>query len=279
MTLAELTAWLKQELGQAECMALLSHYLNISTETTYSQPDLPIEKDARYYALLEAVSRRVEKKIPLQYILGKAWFYAEEFIVTPDVLIPRPETELLVEEVLATFPDSPLDILDLATGSGCMAITLKKHRPLWRVTATDSSRAALAIAQQNADLHQTEIRFLHGHWFDPLANEAFDGIVCNPPYIDSADRTTLTPEVLSEPHQALFPPDSPQDLYRYLFNRLQFYLKPDSKAWFELGEGQSTWIKPLAESLGYRIYCIQDYQHIDRIAVLSKMLQYSPIGY
>jgi release factor glutamine methyltransferase len=125
---------------------------------------------------------------PLAYIEGRKEFWSLDLTVTPDVLVPRPETELLVELALRLLPDGPQRIVDLGTGSGAIALALAHERPQWAITAVDASAAALAIARGNAArLGLGRVRFLEGNWCEPLGAERFDAIVSNPPYVAAAD--------------------------------------------------------------------------------------------
>ena len=168
--------------------------------TRAQEPLLP-EHEERLQALL---IRRARGE-PVAYLTGKREFWSMELTVTPDVLIPRPETELLVEQALARIPeDAELTIADLGTGSGAVALAIAKERPRCRVIATDASEAALAIAQANAiRLAITNIEFRHGEWLDPLADEVLDMIVSNPPYIAEQDPHLTQGDVRFEPRSAL----------------------------------------------------------------------------
>jgi release factor glutamine methyltransferase len=134
-------------------------------------------------AFLESVERR-RRGEPIAYILGRKEFYSLELEVDPAVLIPRPETELLVDLALGRRPSS---VLDLGTGSGAIALALKKHLPSATVVAVEASAAALAVARRNALRHDLEVQFRHGRWFEPVAGERFDLIVSNPPYVAEGD--------------------------------------------------------------------------------------------
>jgi release factor glutamine methyltransferase len=149
------------------------------------------------------LTRRLEG-VPIAYLLGSREFYGRPFAVSPDVLIPRPDTELLVELALERIPpDRSVDVLDLGTGSGCIAITLALERPLARVTAVDRSSAALAIAQRNAEILDARVEFLTSDWFERLDGKRFDLIVSNPPYIAESDPHLNDGDVRFEPRNAL----------------------------------------------------------------------------
>lgn len=161
---------------------------------------LPAERAAAFDALL---ARRLAGE-PVAYLTGRREFFGRPFIVTPDVLIPRPDTELLIELALARLPtDRPVTVLDLGTGSGCIAITLALERPRARVTAVDRSVAALAIARRNAALLDARVEFLTSDWFAALGGRRFDLIVGNPPYVAADDPHLASGDVRFEPSTAL----------------------------------------------------------------------------
>jgi len=172
-------------------------------------------EEARGY--LELIERRLSGE-PIQYILGEQEFYGLRFRVTRDVLIPRPETEHLVEKAIALAARYAAPrIVDVGTGSGAIAVTLAHELPRATVTAIDLSAPALAIAQENARRNEVDVRFLRGDLLAPVAEAGFDIVVSNPPYVASGDRTTLAVEVREyEPALALFAGDDGLDVYRRL---------------------------------------------------------------
>lgn len=165
----------------------------------------------------ETVSRVMADE-PLQYVLGTARFYGMDFKVTPAVLIPRPETETLVDDIVDRYGHtSDMRVLDLGSGSGCIAIALARNLPFSRVEAVDISDAALAVARENADRLRAKVTFLHDDMLTLRPQPAsFDIIVSNPPYICESERSAMLPNVVDhEPHSALFVPDSdPLRFYR-----------------------------------------------------------------
>lgn len=169
---------------------------------------------------LNALVERLLGGEPLQYVTGVAWFYKMRFAVDPSVLIPRPETEELVEWVLDEFDDERRSVLDIGTGSGCIAVALKRMRPDWRATAWDVSSDALATASLNATSNSTDVLFEQRDVAEEAARsdgnaEQFDVVVSNPPYIARGEAHELDENVLAhEPHLALFaPPDDPLFFY------------------------------------------------------------------
>ncbi len=163
--------------------------------------DLDLASDAQI-AAFDALAARRRMGEPVAYILGHREFYGRDFSVTPAVLIPRPDTELLVELALARAPHSGR-VIDLGTGSGCIPITLKLERPDLKLAALDVSTAALAIATQNAAQLNADVRFLASDWLAAVAGEQFELIVSNPPYIDAADIHLAQGDLRFEPSGAL----------------------------------------------------------------------------
>ena len=205
-------------------------------------------QSAEFEALL--VRRLVGE--PIAYLVGTREFYGRPFRVTPDVLIPRPDTELLVERALACLPlDQAMDVLDLGTGSGCIAITLALERPLARVTAVDRSSAALAIAQHNAGILNARVEFLTSHWFDALAGRRFDLIVSNPPYIAVADPHLARGDLRHEPLSALASGQEGLDDLRQLIRQASTYLKPGGSVLLEHGHDQSVAVLSLLRDAGF----------------------------
>jgi len=189
---------------------------------------------------------------PVAYLLGTREFYGRPFLVSPDVLIPRPDTELLIELALARLPpDQAMEVLDLGTGSGCIAVTLALERPLARVTAVDRSPAALAIAQRNADILNARVELLTSDWFAALADRRFDLIVSNPPYIAVSDPHLARGDVRFEPLSALAAGhDGLADL-RLLTAAACAHLKPGGTLLLEHGYDQSEGVKALLRESGF----------------------------
>jgi release factor glutamine methyltransferase len=181
---------------------LLAHALSKSRTHLKTHPEhSPSAEQARHYA--ELLERRAAGE-PIAYILGYRDFWTLTLAVNPSVLVPRPETELLVERALALGPNGPARIADLGTGSGAIALALASERPQWAVTATDVSEDALRTAQANAvALNLGRVEFLAGRWFAPLAGRRFDLIASNPPYVSEGDAALLDATLQHEPQIAL----------------------------------------------------------------------------
>jgi len=176
-----------EQLGdRVDAELLLLHALGKARSWLFAHGDDPMPADAGV-VFDRAVATRLQG-VPIAYITGRQGFWTLDLEVTPDTLIPRPETELLVEAALACAPgDAPLRIVDLGTGSGAIALALARERPHAYVVAVDASATALNVAQRNARSHGQSVSFVHGHWLDAVAGERFDLIVSNPPYIQAGD--------------------------------------------------------------------------------------------
>lgn len=187
----EAQALMRQALGGVARAWLLAH----ATDA------VPGDRQAAFRTLL---ARRLGGE-PVAYILGRREFYGLDFVVTPDVLIPRPDTETLVEAALRRIPQSrPWRVLDLGAGSGALAVALARHRPQATVTAVDRSAAALAVARRNAEaLAAANVRLLQSDWFAALGGQVFEVIVSNPPYIAAADPHLRQGDLRFEPADAL----------------------------------------------------------------------------
>lgn len=199
------------------------------------------EPPAAFEAAYEAVITRRLAREPVAYIVGRQEFWGRDFAVRPGVLIPRPETELIIEETLAwaRARSAPLRVVDIGTGSGCLAITLALELPHALVSATDISQDALIIARENADRLQARVRFHHGSMLADV-NAPVDAIVSNPPYITRADYDTLQPEVRHyEPASALLAGEDGLDGVRLVAATAAAALSDDGVLVMEIGFGQA----------------------------------------
>lgn len=204
----------------------------------------------RYQALLK---RRFAGE-PVAYILGKREFYGLEFKVTPAVLIPRPETELLVDLALARIPqDASCRVLDLGTGSGAVAVAIASHRPQAKITAVDRSPEALDVARENVKKLETEnVRLLQSDWFDALAGEKFDLIVSNPPYVAAADPHLQQGDLRFEPAAALASGTDGLDAIRKIVAGAPVHLESGGWLLFEHGYDQGERCRELMAQGGFR---------------------------
>lgn len=198
--------------------------------------------------LLEKIFMDLSQHLSPQYLTGRAYFRDLQLSVDQRVLIPRPETEELVDLILAENPDTPLSVLDIGTGSGAIAISLKKERPAWQLTASDISSDALSLAQDNASHYQLDITFIVSDVFSQLSG-TFDMIVSNPPYIAYEDKDEVGLNVYqSEPHLALFAAEDGYAIYRRIIEEASNYLSEKGKLYFEIGYKQGEGIKALVNT-------------------------------
>ena len=199
-----------------------------------------------------AMAERRRQGEPIAYILGEREFYGLDFGVAPAVLIPRPETELLVELALARMPaNAAARVLDLGTGSGAIAVTLAKQRQQARLTAVDVDYAALSVARANAKRHGVGVRFFCGDWFGALAGERFDLIVSNPPYVAAGDPHLALGDVRFEPRRALAGGADGLDCIRAISAQAQAHLMPGAWLLFEHGYDQAEACRALLWEQGY----------------------------
>ena len=202
---------------------------------------------------LASIITRLKQHEPLQYILGKARFHGHSFAVTPATLIPRPETEQLVDMIVDENPGSDLAVLDIGTGSGCIAISLARALKFAQVTATDVSPDALAVAQHNATALKTRVRFLEQDILTCSApSQAWDIIVSNPPYITEQEKATMERNVLDyEPHSALFVPnDDPMLFYRPIAAYASRSLKNGGRLYLEINRAMAQQVSDILRQAG-----------------------------
>jgi release factor glutamine methyltransferase len=222
---------------------LLAAATGFSEASLIASPErtLPPAAEAQF---LEFVKRRNSGE-PVAYILGRKEFYGLELAVNPAVLIPRPETELLVDLALERKPAS---IVDIGTGSGAIALALKRHLPAARVVATDASAAALEVARRNAVRYGLDVELRHGRWFEPLAGERFEAIISNPPYVVVGDPHLAA--LPYEPRLALLGGTDGLDGFRVLAREALAHLLPGGWLLVEHGEGQHEAVRALLEAAG-----------------------------
>ena len=225
---------------------------------------------AHQAAAIQALIARREQGEPVAHLLGEKEFYGRLFQVTPDVLIPRPETELLVEAALARLPkEQPLHILDLGTGSGCVAITLALERPLARVVAVDRAPAALAIARNNARrLGAANVEFIRSDWYAELGVKKFDMIVSNPPYIAAGDPHLHRGDLRFEPNSALAAGTVGLDAIRAILSGAAAHLEPGGWLLLEHGFDQGVQVAALLARHGFgHIRTLRDLAGLERISL------------
>ncbi len=251
---------------------LLSFVLNKKRLDLYVLFERPLTKQE--LSVLRPLVQRRAKQEPLQYITGSAEFYHTEIKVKPGVLIPRMETEQLVDILLTNHPDGTLSVLDIGTGSGCIPIALKKQRPEWQIYATDISEEALKIAESNASLNDADIHFIRDNLFDsqlPDSNSAFDVIVSNPPYILFEEKEHLDEEVKNfEPDQALFC-DSIEKMYSAIESLAQVLLPESGSVYLELHERHAEEISGIFKSSNWNAEIKKDYDNKPRFLIGKKL--------
>ena len=273
MTIAEAISQSPVSVHRRDAELLLAHVLAQPRTWVLAHPEAPLT-DTEQASFLTLIQRRVEGT-PLQYLLGLQEFYGLELRVTPDALIPRPETELLVEAVIAWSRKrlKPMNMLDIGTGTGAIALALAANEPMLEVLATDISPSALQLARDNAlrlGLND-RVRFLESDLFSSLEpGLLFDAIVSNPPYIPAGDATTMQREVVEhEPHLALFAGPDGLAIYRRLIPLAWESLRMEGLLALEFGYGQADAMRDLL--YGWRnVRILNDYAGIPRIALANR---------
>ena len=255
------------QLDPVDARALLRHALSVDAAylITHST-QLLSDTQSEFFAALTARRGAGE---PVAYIVGRREFFSLEFKVTPAALIPRPETELLVEFALdKTTADGECGILDLGTGSGCIAISIAKQRPRAQVVAVDSSAAALALARANARRHAVaNLDLVHGDWFSALAGRRFDVVVANPPYVATSDPHLRQGDLRFEPVAALAGGADGLDCIRLIVASAPQYLNIGGWLAFEHGYDQAARCRRYLEDAGYdEVFSRADLAGIERVS-------------
>lgn len=254
--------------SEVDAWYLLSDTFSISRTQFLMERNCPKELEP---SLLEQYKKRLEKRamrIPLQHILGVQEFMGIEFIVNNKVLIPRQDTETLVEEVLKEKKGT---VLDLCTGSGCIAVSLAKLGSFQQVDATDICADALDIARKNAEKAGVQIQFYQGNLFETITQK-YDIIVSNPPYIPKEVIETLEPEVKKyEPYQALYGPNNGLYFYEKISESAVNYLNSNGKIFYEIGYDQAEAVCNILEKNKYKeIHVIPDLTGKNRVVKARK---------
>lgn len=260
---------------RTDAEVLLAYALHLKRIELYTHHDKPLQ-DQELKTFKSLIQRRIHHE-PVAYITGEKEFWSLDLFVTPDVLIPRPETECLVEAVLDLIPKGvTLDILDLGTGSGAIVLALAHERPGHHFYAIDRSEAALAVARKNAQRHgvREKIAFRQGDWFEEVQDlrKRFDIIVSNPPYIPTHQIETLSPEIARyEPRYALDGGKDGLDAIRLILRTAPDYLAPNGKVLLEIGYDQRLAVAALIEESGcYKDFvCRKDYGGKDRVVQVT----------
>ena len=249
-----------------DARVLLRAALGVSDAQLAAHPER-VPDAARRERFLEWARRRRAGE-PVAYLTGRREFYSLSFKVTPAVLIPRPETELLVEAALEHIPrHAPCRVLDLGTGSGCVAVAIARERPLARVTATDVSPAALALARENAAAHGADVELVESDWFAALAGRGFDLIVSNPPYIARDDPHLAQGDLRFEPRIALAAGATGLDAIEAIVEQAGRHLAPGGTLWFEHGHQQGSCSRVLLAAHGFEgVLSRRDLADIERVS-------------
>ena len=263
---------------RVDAEVLLGYLLEKSRLQLYLHFEMPVFQE-HLTLYRELIKKRIEHT-PVSYLTNRKEFMSLDFYVDERVLIPRPETEQLVETILREKTGDSERLLELGTGSGVIATSLAVHQPEWDIIATDISKPALAVAEKNAETHAhtAQIKFLSGDLFDPIkgidptGDIRFDWIVCNPPYIKKTEWETLSPDVREhEPEIALFAGDDGLTVIRRLIAEAPEYLAPNGKLILEIGDTQGDTVRTLIDA--EPAYCtyelIKDYAEKERIVLAS----------
>jgi release factor glutamine methyltransferase len=266
---------LKEDAEEIQSILYLvaEHVLGLSRADIISEKK--IQADAAQQSRLNTIIKRINGLEPIQYILGEAYFYGRKFNVTPAVLIPRSETELLVEEALKEInPFTPGSILDVGTGSGCIAVTLSKELPEKKIIAVDVSKDALKIASENARHADAVVEFQCVNILNEFPFQKLEMIVSNPPYVSLSEKGSMKKNVLDhEPHLALFVADNdPLIFYNIIAQRGYQSLLPNGKAIVEINERFGHAVQNLFVQAGFtQVRILQDFQGKDRIVTAVKV--------
>ncbi|GAB1394222.1 peptide chain release factor N(5)-glutamine methyltransferase [Rhodocyclaceae bacterium] len=248
-TITALLTSARARIAPAEARLLLGHLLQQSTAWLEAHRDDPV--DAAIEQQMSALVGRRSAGEPMAYLIGVREFYGRDFVVTPDVLIPRPETELLVDIAKEKVgAGGTAQILDLGTGSGCIAVTLALECADAKVTAVDASAAALAVAQKNAQQLGASVCFVESDWFAALSVQAFDLIVANPPYVAAGDAHLSQGDLRFEPQGALTDHADGLTALRHIITHAPGWLRPGGWLFCEHGYDQAVAVQGLLEAAG-----------------------------
>jgi len=285
VTVRDAIAEASNSIARRDAEVLLAHVLRRNHAWLLAHGEVPLDP-AQSAAFLALLRRRAEHE-PLQYLTGVQEFYGLPLRVTPDTLIPRPETEHLVEAVLAWATAQPvarpvtlpLRILDVGTGTGAIAIALAKHLPSTEILACDLSPAALTVARENARTNLVSVHFVESDLLAAFAGAApFDAIVSNPPYVPSGYAAEMQPEVRDyEPHLALFAGPDGLDLYRRLIPQAHAALRRGGLLAMEIGFRQRDELALLLQDWA-NVRFVDDYAGTPRVALAEKRWAARPAG-
>lgn len=237
-------AWARAYAPASEARLLLRHALAVSNAWLLAHDDAPLSPQ-QTHSYVELITKR-QAGTPIAYLTGEREFYGRSFHVSPATLIPRHDTETLIDQLLSHYAASPpKNVLDLGTGSGIIAITLALSWPQSHVSALDSSLEALEMAQRNAQNLGARVSFTHSQWFKAIATQKFELIVSNPPYIRAADPHLTQGDLRFEPLSALVAGPSGLDDLTHIITHAQNYLLPGGMLWLEHGYDQAPAVQAL----------------------------------
>jgi len=254
---------------------LMLHFSGLEPTELYKNYEEEMPKD-KYISYFEALDKYLVDNIPVQQIIGFVYFYGHKFIVDDKVLIPRFETEELVANVLMLYDEyfegKEIDLVDIGTGSGCLAVTLKKEEPLnFTVMATDISFEAIDVAKNNALNNEVEVKFLVGDMLKPVLDKKFDILVSNPPYIPQNEKVE---DIIydNEPHVALFGGEDGLKFYREILTNANQILKEKAIIAFEHGYDKAEELRSIAKQNfpNAKIFTLKDMQNLDRMTFVVK---------
>lgn len=236
----------------------------ILMQTNIEVSDIDVKKINRL------VNRRLKKE-PIAYILGEKEFYSLDFKVNKNVLIPRPETELLVDMAIY-YGKMDSNVLDIGTGSGAISIALSYNRPDLKIVATDISEKALIMARKNAKniLKSNNIKFKQSDLFESVKNKKFDLIVTNPPYVDPILKDQLQDDLRFEPELALYSNNNGREIIKKIIEEASDYMEKDSVMLMEIGADQKEFIKEVGEKFDFDVSVLHDYSNHPRLGVFKK---------
>lgn len=253
--------------GRLDLEVLLGHILQQPRSWLYTWPEYLLSEIEQQQ--FDALFRRRANGEPVAHLVGRREFWSLPLKVNNSTLIPRPDTEMLVEVALEMFPQKQLRLLDLGTGTGAIALALASERPGWQIIATDKSVAALALARENCQqLKLNNVRFLRSDWFADVPRLSFDLIVSNPPYIDAADPHLQQGDLRFEPHSALVAPERGLGDIKLIACQCKHFLSPQGWLMVEHGWQQATDVHQLFATVGlHQLSSRRDYCHHQRLTL------------
>jgi len=270
-TVSEALDWATKQLSESDdarldSQVLLAYALNVSRTWLFTWPDKAL--DGATLTALNALIEERKSGTPIAYITGYRDFWSLRLKVTPDTLIPRADTELLVETALTLKNvEKPCDVIDLGTGTGAIALSLANECPSWRITATDINPETLAVAKENAQTLELSVSFKESAWFDAI-NDRYDLVISNPPYIESDDPHLQQGDLRFEPAGALASGKDGLDDIRLLVQQALKHLKKDGYLLLEHGYQQAEAVRSLMAKAGYTdIETHQDIEDRDRVTL------------